>query len=119
MRVDPHVSRTLHLRRRRGDDRRRHLAAAAVSKRMSELEAALRTELLKRTNKGVEATAAGNALLNIARRALHELDDVSVQMRDYASGTRGLVRLFAKISAITQLLPQELIYTGSRNTLRL
>jgi DNA-binding transcriptional LysR family regulator len=87
---------------------RRHIAAAAVSKRMSELEAALRTQLLKRTNKGVEPTAAGNALLNIARRALHELDDVSVQMRDYASGTRGLVRLFANISAITQFLPREL-----------
>jgi DNA-binding transcriptional LysR family regulator len=87
---------------------RRHIAAAAVSKRMSELEASLHTQLLKRTNKGVEPTAAGNALLNIARRALHELDDVSVQMRDYASGTRGLVRLFANISAITQFLPREL-----------
>jgi 3-isopropylmalate/(R)-2-methylmalate dehydratase large subunit len=36
-----------------------HLAASAVSKRISELEAVLDTRLLVRTNKGVEPTAAG------------------------------------------------------------
>ncbi len=87
---------------------RSHIAAAAVSKRISELEAALRTQLLMRTNKGVEPTAAGTALLSLARRALHELDEVFFQMQDYAGGTRGQVRLFANISAITQFLPREI-----------
>lgn len=87
---------------------RSHIAAAAVSKRVSELEAALRTQLLKRTNKGVEPTAAGIALLNRARRVLHELDETYVQMREYASGIRGHVRVFANISAITQFLPGEI-----------
>lgn len=87
---------------------RSHIAAAAVSKRVSELEAALRTQLLKRTNKGVEPTAAGIALLNRARRVLHELDETYVQMREYASGIRGHVRVFANISAITQFLPNEI-----------
>ena len=40
---------------------REHIAAAAVSKRLSEIESALRTPLLIRTNKGVEPTAAVNA----------------------------------------------------------
>ena len=37
-----------------------HIAAAAVSKRLSEIESALRTPLLLRTNKGVEPTAAAS-----------------------------------------------------------
>lgn len=87
---------------------RSHIAAAAVSKRMSELEALLQTALLSRTNKGVEPTPAGLALLNHARRLLHELDDIVVEMRDWSGGTRGLVRVNANISAITQFLPREM-----------
>ena len=70
---------------------REHIAAAAVSKRMTELESTLRTKLLTRTNKGVEPTAAGTALLGLARQALRELDEVFFQMQDYARGTRGQI----------------------------
>ncbi len=87
---------------------REHIAAAAVSKRISEIEALLRTQLLNRTNKGIEPTAAGIALLALARRAMHELEEISVQMQEYASGMRGHVRVFANISAITQFLPGEI-----------
>jgi DNA-binding transcriptional LysR family regulator len=87
---------------------REHLAAAAVSKRITQLEYVLRTQLLSRTHKGVEPTAAGVALLNLARRAVSYLDDLHVQMLDYAGGERGLVRVFANISAITQFLPTDL-----------
>ncbi|MCB1910140.1 MAG: LysR family transcriptional regulator [Rhodocyclaceae bacterium] len=87
---------------------REHIAAAAVSRRLADLEGVLRTSLLNRTNKGVEPTAAGITLVNLARRALHELDDIAVQMADYASGARGHVRVFANISAITQFLPGEI-----------
>ena len=87
---------------------REHIAAAALSRRLADLEGVLRTRLLDRTNKGVEPTAAGITLVNLARRALHELDDIAVQMADYASGVRGHVRMFANISAITQFLPGEI-----------
>lgn len=87
---------------------REHIAAAAVSRRLSEIESTLRTPLLTRTNKGVEPTAAGVALLGLARRALHELDQIPVQMQAYASGGRGLVRVCASMSAITQFLPDEI-----------
>ena len=40
---------------------REHIAAAAISKRLSEIESLLRTPLLMRTNQGVEPTAAVNA----------------------------------------------------------
>lgn len=84
---------------------REHIAAAAVSKRVAELEELLQTPLLTRSNKGVEATAAGSALRNMARAALHELENIQVSMREYASGVRGRVRVYANISNITQFLP--------------
>lgn len=87
---------------------REHLVPAAVSKRISELESAMHTTLFERTNRGMRPTAAGIALLGLARRALSELDQISVQMRDYASGLRGQVRIVANISAISQFLPGEL-----------
>jgi DNA-binding transcriptional LysR family regulator len=85
---------------------RSHTAASAVSKRISDLEAILKTQLLARTNKGVEATAAGIALANMARSVLHELDEIVAQMSEYATGVRGHVRIMANISAITQFLPR-------------
>ena len=85
-----------------------HIAAAAVSKRLTEIEALLGIQLLVRTNKGVEPTAAGLALLALARRALHELEQIPVQMQGYASGVRGLVRVCASMSAITQFLPADI-----------
>lgn len=87
---------------------REHIAAAAVSKRISELEQHLKTTLLQRTNKGIRPTMAGMALVSMARRALNELDEISVQMHEYASGVRGFVRVYANISVITQFLPQDI-----------
>lgn len=85
-----------------------HIAAAAISKRISELENNLKIQLLIRTNKGIQPTPAGIALSTMARRALHELDEISVNMRDYSNGLRGFIRVYANISAITQFLPQDI-----------
>lgn len=87
---------------------REHIAASAVSKRLSELEQTLNTELFVRSNKGTEPTAAAYALLNLARGVLNDLDGIFAQMSEYASGLRGQVRVCANISAITQFLPDEL-----------
>jgi len=87
---------------------REHIAASAVSRRISDLEGQLKTALLQRTNKGVEATAAGLALLSLARNVLHSLDDIAVQMGEYAAGLRGHVRVAANLSSITQFLPGEM-----------
>lgn len=87
---------------------REHIVASAVSKRISELEIALDTQLLQRSNKGVQPTEAGSVLLSLARGVLHDLDDVYLQLREYSTGTRGYVRVFSNISAITQFLPTEL-----------
>lgn len=87
---------------------RHHIAASAVSKRLSDLELELGTSLVSRTNRGIEPTAAGTVLLNLARSVLHSLDDIYFQMREYSAGLRGHVRLLANISSLTQFLPGEL-----------
>lgn len=85
--------------------KREHIAAAAVSKRLSELEELLDSKLLNRTNKGITPTDAGLSLLFMARSALNNLNEIVVQMRDYSHGRRGSVQVLANISAITQFLP--------------
>lgn len=87
---------------------REHISAPALSKRISTLEDLFHTTLLIRYHKGVEPTAAGYALLHLARRAVNYLDDIHTEMFDYASGIRGQVRVYANISAITQFLPGDL-----------
>ena len=87
---------------------REHIAASAVSKRIKELENNFQTPLLRRTNKGVAPTDAGITLLHLSRGLLHDLNNMSLQIREYSSGVRGHVRLCANISSINQFLPAEL-----------
>lgn len=84
---------------------REHIAAAAVSRRLSDLEHALRTPLLLRSNKGIEATPAGMSLLYLSRKLLNNLDDIQAQMQEFSDGMKGSVNILANISAITQFVP--------------
>ncbi|WP_195808529.1 LysR family transcriptional regulator, partial [Klebsiella pneumoniae] len=84
---------------------REHIAAAAVSRRLSELESLLGSQLLIRSNKGIEPTEAGTALMYMARGVLNDLSGIVSEMQEYSHGKRGSVRLLANISAITQFLP--------------
>ncbi|MGO4327204.1 LysR family transcriptional regulator [Cupriavidus sp. 2TAF22] len=87
---------------------REHIAASAVSKRISDLEDVLNTQLLERSNKGISPTPAGVALQNLSRGIINDLDNIFTLMHDYSSGTRGLVRIFANVSSIAQFLPADL-----------
>lgn len=89
---------------------REHIAPAAVGRRLSELEGVLHTSLFTRSNKGIKPTPAGLTLMNLARRVLHDIDDVYAQMWEYSRGIKGHVRIFANISAITQFLPGGLLW---------
>ncbi|MCA1538310.1 LysR family transcriptional regulator, partial [Bradyrhizobium sp. NBAIM03] len=55
---------------------REHIAAAAVSRRLSELESLLGSQLLIRSNKGIEPTEAGTALMYMARGVLNDLSGI-------------------------------------------
>lgn len=85
-----------------------HTVASAISKRLSDLEAAYGTALLVRSSKGVAPTPAGLALLARARAVLHQAGQMDFELRGYSAGIRGQVRVFANISAIVEFLPSAL-----------
>lgn len=87
---------------------REYIAASAVSKRLSDLEATLDTPLLYRHTRGVDLTPAGESLLHHARSVLFSLEKMQGELSEYADGVRGHVRVHASISAIIQFLPEDL-----------
>jgi len=87
---------------------REFIAASAISKRLSDLEATLATPLLYRHARGVDLTPAGESLLHHARSVLYSLERMQGELSEYADGVRGHVRVHANISAIVQFLPEDL-----------
>ncbi|MGB7757714.1 MAG: LysR family transcriptional regulator, partial [Salinisphaera sp.] len=87
---------------------REHMALAAVSKRISDLEGALDATLLYRRPRGVELTPAGDALLHHARSVLESMERLTADLSEYSAGVRGHVRMHANTSAIIEFLPEDL-----------
>ena len=63
---------------------REFIAASAVSKRLSDLEAAVDTALLYRHSRGVTLTPAGESLLHHARTVLFGLERMQGELSEYA-----------------------------------
>lgn len=87
---------------------REHLALAAVSKRISDLEGQLGVSLLYRQPKGVELTPAGHALLHHARNLLDGLQQMDADLSEFSQGVKGHVRIHANTSAVIEFLPEDL-----------
>ena len=87
---------------------REHLALAAVSKRVSDLESLIGTELLYRRSRGVELTPAGQAFLHHARRILEDVARLEAELSEYGEGVSGHVRIHSNTSAIIAFLPEDL-----------
>ncbi|MEZ2722118.1 LysR family transcriptional regulator [Paenalcaligenes hominis] len=82
-----------------------HIASAAVSRRISELETQLNTQLLHRTNKGVAPTEAGLELLYRARNLLQNAQALKDHLHDFSQERQSHVHILANISALSQNLP--------------
>jgi DNA-binding transcriptional LysR family regulator len=85
-----------------------HIALAAASRRVSQLEDQFGVQLLHRTARGVELTPAGTAMLQHARQMLGLADAMRAEISDYAKGVKGMVRVHANASALAQYLPDDL-----------
>ena len=59
---------------------REFIAASALSKRLSDLEAVLETTLLMRHSRGVDLTPAGESLLHHARSVLFSLVQMQAEL---------------------------------------
>jgi DNA-binding transcriptional LysR family regulator len=87
---------------------RLHLAIAAASTRIRNMEAALGTALLHRQRQGVQPTPAGRTLVHHARVLLQQAERMHGELAQYAGGIRGQVRLLSNTNALTEFLPEPL-----------
>src|SRR3954453_4400381 len=87
---------------------RMHLAIAAASTRIRNMEAALGTPLLHRERQGVQPTPAGRTLVHHARILLQQTERMHSELAQYAEGIKGQVRLLSNTNALTEFLPEPL-----------
>lgn len=85
-----------------------HLALASVSERIAGMEAALGAPLLERNRRGVRATVAGEALIRHARSILDQVEQMRGELRTYATGLKGRIRLLSNTAAMAAFLPPQL-----------
>ncbi|MFM0502091.1 LysR family transcriptional regulator [Paraburkholderia caffeinilytica] len=84
---------------------RSNLSLPAASTRIKNLEEQVGIKLLSRTSQGVKVTAPGETLLTHARRVLRQLEQLTGDLQEYASGIKGHVRAFANTTAMSEFLP--------------
>lgn len=83
---------------------RESLVASAVSKRIAAVEAEIGTPLLVRGRRGIEPTAAGQALLRQARQVLGVMARMHAELSEFATGVQGSVRVVAAPSVLAEHL---------------
>jgi DNA-binding transcriptional LysR family regulator len=83
------------------------LSKAAMSQRISELEAAAGLPLVRRTTRSVRLTEAGRQLADSTRPAFSGIADAYAGVRDQAGEPNGLLRITAPVAlARQQLVPR-------------
>lgn len=87
---------------------RMHLAVAAASTRIRNMEIELGTPLLNRERQGVQPTPAGRTLVHHARQMLQQAERMRAELGEYADGLKGHVRLLSNTNALTEFLPEPL-----------
>jgi len=87
---------------------RAHLALAAASTRIRNMEKSLGAPLLLRTRAGVTPTPAGRTLLQHARALLAQAEKLKEDLGTYTGGLAGQIRILSNTNALTEFLPEAL-----------
>ncbi len=87
---------------------RAHLALAAASTRIRNMEEALGIALLIRGRAGVTPTQAGRTLLQHARTILRQAERLHDDLGAHGGGLAGQVRILSNTNALTEFLPEAL-----------
>jgi len=87
---------------------REHLALAAASKRLKDLETRLGVQLFERRARGVELTEAGRALVRHIRSLNASLHALESEVVEFSRGVKGHLRIAANAAAIAECLPADL-----------
>src|SRR5256712_5375507 len=85
---------------------RAHLALAAASTRIRNMEDALGASLLVRGRQGVTPTQAGRTLLQHARTILRQAERLREDLGAYAGGLARQVPVPSHTNALTEFLPE-------------
>jgi len=87
---------------------RAHLALAAVSTRIRNMETELGAALLVRRRQGVTPTQAGRTFLQHARTILRQAERLREDLGAYGGGLAGQIRVLCNTNALTEFLPEAL-----------
>ncbi len=87
---------------------RAHLALAAASTRIRNMEDVLGVPLLTRGRQGVTPTPAGRTLLQHARAILRQAERLHEDLGAYGNGLAGQIRVLSNTNALTEFLPEAL-----------
>ncbi len=91
------------------------IGLAAASRRIALLEHRFKISLLERSSKGVELSPGGHALMPHAKALLLQMNHMQAEMVDHAAGRKGVLRVLASTSSITQFLPENLASFSAEN----
>ena len=89
-----------------------HLALAAASRRIRELEGALGDALFERHARGLQPTAAGRVFVKHGLSLLQTMEHLGGELADLRQGIARHIRLCASSAAISQFLPSLLAQYG-------
>jgi molybdate transport repressor ModE-like protein len=87
---------------------RAHLALAAASTRIRNMENVLGVPLLTRGRQGVTLTQAGRTLLQHARAILRQAERLHEDLGAYGGDLAGQIRVMSNTNALTEFLPEAL-----------
>ncbi len=96
------LAETLHFARAAS---RVHLSPSALSRLIARLEDELGTVLLIRDTRQVRLTPAGEEFREFARDSLLRKTDLSLKIQTHDSRIRGIVRVYASVTACYSILP--------------
>lgn len=85
-----------------------HLALAAASARLKDLEEKLDARLLERFARGARLTEAGELVVIRARAIERELAQLQLELNDHRQAVTGHIRVVANMSSIAAVLPEDL-----------
>lgn len=92
-----------------------NLALSAASRRLSDFEDSAQSVFFDRGARGISLTPSGHVALQHALRLVHGYERFSSELREHAKGARGHVRLWANMSALTEVLPRALAAFAERH----
>lgn len=86
--------------------RNEHIAASAVSRRISDLEHDLGVSLIRRSPSGVTLTPAGQVLAEHCKTVLNQFSEIRADLKRFSEGIVGELRIAAVTSVVAGSLPK-------------